>query len=71
MLPKEQRAALLTNPMYLELSNRGMIQLVVASQNCLSSFLAYSYDKGYIMSAIENLKQVLHYLESKNENPEV
>lgn len=63
MLPKEQRAALLSTKEYMSLWRRGVLDKVVASQRALQNFMAYGYDPGYIKSAIYDLTQAMKTLE--------
>lgn len=66
MLPKEQRAALLTSKEYMSLWRRGVLDKVVAAQQALQNFMAYGYDPGYIQSAIQDLKNAERTIEEDN-----
>jgi hypothetical protein len=55
MLPREQRAALLSSKEYMGLWRRGVLDRVVSAQKALNNFLAYGYDPGYLQSACEEL----------------
>lgn len=72
MLPKEQRAALLTSKEYMSLWRRGVLDKVVASQRALQNFMAYGFDPGYIESAIFDLQMAKSTIEEyKNEDTKV
>jgi hypothetical protein len=62
MLPKEERAVLLTNKIYFDPIRRMGIDRIVAAQKALTSFLAYGYNPNYLQSAINDLKLAQEYI---------
>lgn len=72
MLPKEQRAALLSSKEYMSLWRRGVLDRVVQAQRGLTNFMAYGYDKGYLVSSMLEIQLALDTMRDyKDENPEV
>lgn len=67
MLPKEQRAALLSSKEYMSLWRRGVLDQVVQAQRSLANFMAYGYDPGYLHSAIT---EIIHALDTIKGEPD-